>query len=133
VLHDYRDARHEHDRVAMAQAGAEMASMAHAMEAFHGEGPPPPTPGSDARPLGEAIVGTWSSPFLTVTFRDGGTLTFQVAGQEAQDGRWSVGADGRLHAEMMGAEQSAEASIADDWLTVGLDGQWLRLQRSAPS
>ncbi len=121
------------DRGRMAEAAAEMASMEHAMEPFRGEGAPPPISGSDARPLGEAIVGTWTSPFITVTCRDDGTLTFQVAAQEPQQGTWSVGADGRLHAEMMGASQSAEASIADDWLTIGLDGQWLKLQRSAPS
>jgi hypothetical protein len=133
VLSDFRDARHEHDRVGMAEAGAELASMAHVVETYRGEGPAPSSGPSDQRPLSEAIVGTWSSPFLSVTFHDDGTLVFHVAEQAPQEGRWSVGSDGRLHAEMMGAEQSAEASIADDWLTVGLDGQWLRLQRSAPS
>jgi hypothetical protein len=35
-------------------------------------------------PLAEAIIGSWQSPFLTVSFRDDGTLTARTPGGSEQ-------------------------------------------------
>jgi hypothetical protein len=99
------------------------------LDAFRADGPPASAHRSVPGDLREAILGTWRSPVLTVTFGPDGGLTLRMA-QGDQTGRWSVGDDGRLHADLMGTQITAEASIGDDgWLTLGIDGDWYRLQR----
>jgi hypothetical protein len=98
---------------------------------FAADGPPPLVSRLDPSALTAAIVGTWTSPFATVTFGPDGVFRARMGVAGDQTGRWSVGADGLLHADLMGAPVAAEAYIAEGWLTLGIDGQWLRLQRSA--
>jgi hypothetical protein len=98
---------------------------------FRADGPPPLVGRLAPSELRDAIVGTWTSPFVTVTFGTDGVATARMGRAGDQTGRWSVSADGRLHADLMGAPLATEAYIAEGWLTLGIDGQWLRLQRSA--
>jgi hypothetical protein len=98
---------------------------------FVEDGPPPLVRRLDPSGLRDAIVGTWTSPLVTVTFGPNGVITAQMGRAGNQTGRWSVGDDGLLHADLMGAPLAAEAYIAEGWLTLGIDGQWFRLQRSA--
>jgi hypothetical protein len=131
VMRDAGAARREHDEVGVSEAAADMASIEQSFQAFQAEGPPSSAQRLDPSELAEAIVGMWSSPFMTVTFGADGVVTARMAAAGDQTGRWSVGADGRLHAALMGGSVTAEAYIAEGWLTLGVDGQWFRLQRSA--
>jgi hypothetical protein len=118
-----------HDQVGGAEARAEMAAMEHKMESYVADSPPPPGQRLGPEALTEAIVGSWTSPFLTVSFHSDGTLTGRLATGVEQQGRWSVDSDGRLHADVMGASQVTEATVADDELLLGIDGRWLKLRR----
>jgi len=129
VIRAAGEARREHDQVGVAEAGAELASIVQSFQAFQADGPPSSAQRLDPSALRDAIVGTWSSPFMTVTFGPDGLATARMPTGD-QTGRWSVGADGLLHADLMGTSLAAEAYIAEAWLTLGIDGQWLRLQRS---
>jgi hypothetical protein len=79
----------------------------------------------------EAIVGTWSNPFLTVIFRDDRTLTARLPERPEEHSQWSVDADGHLCAELMGAPQVADVSIEGDTLTLSIGGRGVKLLRSA--
>jgi hypothetical protein len=80
---------------------------------------PPPSEQLDARPLGEAIVGTWSSPFMTVSFAPDGTATQTMMNGRQMSGRWSVDAQGQLHAGRAGHDDAAAAWIAGDTISMG--------------
>jgi hypothetical protein len=85
----------------------------------------------DSRPLAEAIVGSWTSPLLSVTFDQDGGLTAHMPDGSNPGGRWSVDQSGRLNADVMGTPMVAEASVHGDVLTRVMDDQRLNLQRSA--
>jgi hypothetical protein len=124
-------ARRERDEVGVSETAADMASIGQSFQAFQADGPPAAAQRLDPSGLADALVGTWSSPFITVTFGADGAVTARMAAAGDQTGRWSVSADGRLHADVMGGSVAAEAYIAEGWLTLGIDAEWFRLQRSA--
>ena len=90
---------------------------------------PPPAEERDPRPLAQAIVGTWRSGFMSVTFEPDGSLRVGMPGGRQQTGRWSVDSSGRLHADAMGGGQSGDAWIVGDTLTVSAEGEGLTLHR----
>jgi hypothetical protein len=114
------------------EARAELAGIAHQLEAMFTQSPAPPPPEQrDPRPLAQAIVGRWTNGFFTVAFEADGTMILYLGGHE-QRARWSVGADGRLHADLSNAPQSAEAWVVGDQLTVASEGRGLTLRRQQP-
>jgi len=123
-----RKAKHAHDVVGEAEARADLGAMPRKVESFL---PVPPAAVEPTHPdaLRTEIVGTWESPFMTITFGENGTLAAKLSTGTAIDGSWSIGADGQLRAEMMGGAGSANATVAGDRLTVVLDGQALQLDR----
>ncbi len=124
-----RDAQHAHDVVGEAEARAELGGMQRNLESYLPDPSTAAAPG-DPDALRTAILGSWESPFLNITFREVGTLRATTSNGMTLDGRWSVGADGQLHANVMGGAGSAAATISGDDLTVVLDGQALRLRRA---
>jgi hypothetical protein len=83
----------------------------------------------DSRPLAEALLGTWTNDFATVTFSEGGTASVTLPGGRQQSGRWSVDSDGRVVGEAMGFTQSAEVRVSGDELVVSWEGQPIRFRR----
>jgi hypothetical protein len=96
---------------------------------------PKEAPGADQRmqpdALRQAIVGSWNSPFGTVTFREDGNLSARLSDGSAYSGSWSVDSSGRLNADMMGSPMVAEAVVAGDELTLAMDDQALKLRRTS--
>jgi hypothetical protein len=111
------------------EARAEVAGIAHQLQAMFVQSPARPPPEQrDPRPLAQAIVGRWTNGFITVAFETNGTMMLFLGGHE-QRGRWSVGADDRLRADLFEQQQSAEAWVVGDQLTVASEGRGLTLQR----
>lgn len=120
-----------HGEVGRAEARAQMAAMAtQFQEQMHANATPPPSAQLDARPLGQAIIGTWSNPMMTVSFAADGTAT-QTANGRSTSGRWSVDAQGQLHAGLMGQEETASAWVSGDTLTISAGTITLAFQRQA--
>jgi hypothetical protein len=131
VLSDTKAARDAHDKIAAAEARAEWAALEHGIEAYVPKRGAPTSPPGDPAALASAIVGTWSSPFLTVSVRGDGTLRTEIPGVGEESGRWSVDAEGYLHLEAMGGSHVVDASVDGEWLSLAIQGQSLRLKRSA--
>ena len=113
------------------EARAQLAGMAHAMQAaFAAPDAPPPPEARDPRPLAQAILGTWSNGFVTVTFFSDGRVSANMMGKD-RPGRWSIDAAGHLHAEAGGQQMSGEAWVSGDKLIVSADGRGLTLTRQA--
>ena len=91
---------------------------------------PPPTGARDPRPLADAVVGTSTNGVIRVTFAADGTLALRMLASERK-GHWSVDATGRLRADITGGEQTVDAWIAGDRLTVVLEGEGLTLTRES--
>jgi hypothetical protein len=87
-----------------------------------------PSAGSDTRPLGDAIVGTWKNAMATVTFAADGTVSANMFGVR-KEGRWSVDASGHLVADLMGRQGTVDARVSGDDLTIVLDGQGMTFTR----
>lgn len=139
-----------HDKVGMAEARARLPALEREMSwyaprkadaaperaptaALDGTQPGSAQPGSaqpGAVPLASAIVGTWESPFLTLMVRADATVTVRMADGTEQSGRWSVDGSGRLTADALGMSRVIDASITGDALTLGVDGQSIRLRRA---
>jgi hypothetical protein len=113
------------------EARAGIASVGEAMEAAftHSAAPPPPD-ARDPRPLREAIVGTWTSPLMKVTFSARGGVTMHMLGGE-RAGHWSVDAGGRLRSDITGREETADAWIAGNQLTIAAEGDGLTFTRES--
>ncbi|HUO80304.1 MAG TPA: hypothetical protein VMU00_09180 [Steroidobacteraceae bacterium] len=111
------------------EARAALAGIGHAFQAALQPGALP-APGHELRPLGDALVGTWSNAFATATFAADGRLTTRILGRE-RSGHWSVDADGHLHADLTGQPQAVEARVAGEQLTVALDGELVTFTRQA--
>ena len=126
---NYRAARRDHDEVAEAEARAEMGGVVQAFEHAVPDDAASLDMHSDTGSLGEAIVGSWKSPFGDLTFRDGGIVSVRMADGSDFQGSWSVDADGKLHADIMGNPMVAEAALNGDELTLRMDDQALVLQR----
>ena len=118
------------DQVRRNEARAELGAIGHSLEAMVDSSPAASssTPAGDPRPLAEAIVGTWTSPVVTVTFTAEGVVTIRVFGTERR-GRWSVDGGGRLQSDIMGQMGTADARVHDNRLTVALDGRTVTLSR----
>lgn len=119
-----------HDRRELNEARATVAGLGSAMKAAFAQPITPPLDPPDPRPLGEAIVGTWSNGFVTAAFSADGSVTTSVLGRE-KAGRWSVDANGRLCADVTGQQQAVEASVAGDQLTISVEGKVLTFTRKA--
>jgi hypothetical protein len=130
VIHTLGAMFRSHSQRDRNEARAHLAGVGDAMQAAFAHAEAPPREGRDPRPLGEAILGTWSNGFMTVAFASDGSVTTSVLGRETR-GRWSIGADGRLCADVMGREQSAEAWIASNQLTISAEGQGFTFTREA--
>jgi hypothetical protein len=122
-----------HGEVGRAEARAQLAAMAANLTSqLHAAAVPPPSTQLDPRPLAQAIIGTWTNPMMTVTFAPDGTATQTIAMTGKQNsGRWSVDAQGQLHAGLDGHDDSASAWIAGDTLTISMGTMALPFQRQA--
>jgi hypothetical protein len=86
--------------------------------------------GTAQRPLQEAIVGSWRNNFAQATFTADGRVTASVMGRHST-GEWSVDAQGRLHAEIAGRAEVADASVSGNELRISLTGRVVTLARQA--
>ncbi len=108
---------------------AEMQAMENVMQPQRAaQAAPPSGPRLDPGSLAQAIVGSWRSGVLSVTFLPDGTAHGGMPGME-QTGRWSIDAAGHLHAQLMGRDQSGEAWISGDTLTISVGGEGLAFRR----
>ena len=130
MLHTLGAAVHSHTLREQNEARATVAAMGEAMQAAFGPHPPPPPSARDPRPLGQAIIGTWTNGLMTIRFSPDGRVTADVMGR-AQEGHWSVDASGRLLADVMGRQQAGEAWVSGNQLTISADGQGFTLTRQA--
>ena len=114
-----------------ADAGAELAAIGHTLEAgVAAASTPPPAGERDPRPLQTSLVGTWTSPMLTVAFGGDGSLVATLVGGTKRTGHWSVDGSGRLVSDLAGASGATEAWVAGDQLTIVLGDRSLTLRRS---
>ncbi len=129
-LLDRAAARRSTDPVSKAQVRAEVAAIQR--EAASYRAGPDQLAGSWQPPeqLRQAVIGDWTSPFLSVSIRADGTLTAAMARQPARSGRWSLDSAGQVHTDVMGSPMVIGASVAGDVLTLVLNGQGLNLRRS---
>ena len=119
-----------HGRREANEARAEAAALGEAVMAGFAQGASATPPQErDSRPLADAIVGTWKNTMMSVTFSAGGRVTIDMIGGR-RDGHWSVDADGRLRADITGSEQTADAWVAGDRLTIAVDGRGLLFTRA---
>ena len=130
VLRTLGAAMHSHTVRETNEARATLAAMAGAMQAAFAPQPAPPPGARDPRPLGHAIIGTWTNGFITISFFADGRVSADMMGR-TQDGHWSVDANGHLVADVMGQARAAEAWIAGDQLTISADGEGITLTRRA--
>jgi len=112
------------------EARAGIASVGETLKAaFDGSPEPASLQSRDPRPLDQAILGTWTNPLIRVTFSENGLATVHMFGGD-KNGRWSVDADGKLRAGIMGHEQSVDAWVAGDSLTIVADGRAMTFTRA---
>jgi hypothetical protein len=101
---------------------AEMEAMGHALKAQMDVSDVPAKPPSaadrDPRPLAQAILGKWQMGPMSMTFMPDGTMVATFMGGHQKQGRWSIGADGKLRADAAGNGGAADAWIAGDTLTI---------------
>jgi hypothetical protein len=88
------------------------------------------TPTGAPRPLAEAIIGSWRNNFAKATFTPDGRVAASVMGRHSV-GQWSVDAQERLHAEIAGRTEIAQASVIGDELRISLTGRVVTLSREA--
>jgi hypothetical protein len=119
-----------HDRREINEARAAMAGIGGAMKAAFAQPLAPAPEARDPRPLGEAILGTWSNGMVTAKFSADGRVSTSILGRE-NVGRWSVDADGRLRADVTGQPQSAQAWVSGNQLIISAEGKGLTLTREA--
>ena len=123
---------HGHDERSLAETRANMAAMAAQFKAqMQQNAVQPPPDQRDTRPLAEAIVGTWSSAFMTVSFGADGTATSTAPNGHQTAGRWSVDAQGLLHAGLAGKDNVGQAWISGTTLTISEDGMGITFERAA--
>jgi hypothetical protein len=118
------------DSTQRAEALAEMAALKTSLEAGTTTAAAPPVAAAGQPPLALAIVGSWRSGPIGVSFAADGSMTTNLPGGHAQAGRWSVDANGQLHAQFMGRDLAGEAWVTGDTLTIQEDGQGRQFQRA---
>ncbi|HEY6469937.1 MAG TPA: hypothetical protein VI434_09220 [Candidatus Dormibacteraeota bacterium] len=124
-------AHRRHDENSLAETRANMAAMASQLKAqMQQNAVQPPPDQRDARPLAEAIVGTWTSAFMTVSFAPDGTATSTAPNGRQTTGRWSVDAQGQLHAGLAGKDNVGQAWISGTTLTISEEGMGITFERS---
>jgi hypothetical protein len=114
-------------------ARAGLAGLGHRLEAAFAESATPPAEQDrDPRPLGEAILGTWTNPMMTVTFSGDGRVsaTVRLLGTR-REGHWSVHGGDRLRADITGQMATAEAWVAGNRLTIAAEGGGLTFTRES--
>jgi membrane protein implicated in regulation of membrane protease activity len=122
------------DSVKSAEARAEIAAIGNAMHAQMASAATPPPPNQrDPRPLAEAILGTWQTGPISMTFMPDGTLVAGLPGGRQHQGRWSIGSDGRLHSDSTGPDRGSDAWVAGDVLTISENGEGMSYRRVAAS
>lgn len=115
-----------------AEARAELAAIGNAMQAERSAAAiPPPVGQRDARPLAEAILGTWQTGPISTTFMPDGTLVTTLPGGRSHEGSWSIGSDGKLHSNSAGRETATDVWVAGDVLTISAEGQGMSYRRAA--
>jgi hypothetical protein len=121
-----------HDTVQAAEARAELDAIANAMQAERSRAAtPPPIDQRDPRPLAEAILGTWQTGPMSLSFLPDGTMVATMPGGHQRRGRWSIGADGRLCSTGDGRDTATDAWVAGDALTISEGGQGMVYRRAA--
>jgi hypothetical protein len=119
------------DPVKAAEARAELSAIGNAMEAERVRAATPPAVDQrDARPLADAILGTWQGGPMAMTFLADGTMVVALPGGRQERGRWSIGPDGRLHANTAGRDSATDAWVAGDVLTISENGQGMAYRRA---
>ncbi len=132
VMHGLAASFLNHDENARAEARAQMAAMGHQFQARMAQAAvPPPAEQRDPRPLAEAILGSWKSAFMTLTFAPDGTATSTTSAGRQTSGRWSVDAQGQLHAGVGGQDNVGEAWIVGNTLTVSTGTMGLTFERQS--
>jgi hypothetical protein len=118
------------DHVQKAETMARLGAMEDAVKSeFTAPAAPPPAAERDPRPLAEAILGTWKLGVMSLSFMPDGTVV-AVLPNGPQRGRWSIGSDGRLHADAMGRDIAGQAWVAGGLLTVEADGGAMTFHRA---
>jgi len=127
---EYGSGMLRHDENARAEARAQLAAMGHQLQSRMAQAAvPPPAEQRDPRPLAQAIIGTWSNPFMTLTFASDGTATTTTSRGQQQSGRWSVDDQGHLHAGLNGQDMAGEAWVVGNTLTVSTGGMGMAFER----
>ncbi len=121
VLSTLKDSFWSTRRTDREQAAARLAGMEHSIRQTNAA--PPPAEQRDVRPLAEAVLGSWTTGLLTLTFEAGGVVSGALPGGRKAIGHWHVSEDGKLHSDIMGDDESAEAWVAGDKLTVSRPGE----------
>jgi hypothetical protein len=70
---------------------------------------------------------------MSLSFLADGTMVATLPGGRQQRGRWSIGADGQLHASGNGRDRATDAWVAGDVLTISENGQGMAYRRAATS
>jgi hypothetical protein len=130
ALLDWRATRKARDVVGEAEARAGMASIRREVASYLPENELPAHEQLAPGRLRESVIGSWESPFLSVSIRADGTLTATMGAAAPQAGRWSVDPGGRVVTDVMGASMAIDASVTGDVLTLVINGQALNLRRS---
>lgn len=130
AMQGFATARHTHQETAIAEARAQMAAMATQFTSqLQQAAVPPPSDQRDPRPLAVAIVGSWANTFMSIAFAPDGTVTQTMPNGRQRSGRWSVDAQGHLHADALGHDEAGDAWVAGDTLTVSAQGMALTFTR----
>lgn len=112
------------------EAMAEMMALGNAVKAERvAAAVPPPVEQRDPRPLSEAIVGSWRAGPMAVSFAADGTMQLTLPDGRTRPGRWSVDANGRLHADAFGHDEAGDAWVAGGRLTVAVAGAGMSFAR----
>jgi hypothetical protein len=131
VLQSLADAMRSPSRQRVNEAHAGIAAVGDALESTFAQMSAAATSDvRDPRPLGEVIVGTWSSGLMTVTFSAGGQVTIQMLGTK-RAGHWSIDSAGRLRADITGKLETTDARVAGNQLTIAAGGADLTLTRES--
>jgi hypothetical protein len=111
------------------EARAAIAALGDALRVpIAGTAQPPPAAERDPRPLAEAIVGTWTNGVMRLSFSANGTVDAKLFGAE-HTGRWSIDEAGRLHSDITGHDEAAEAWIGGERLTIVAGSRSLTFSR----